>query len=85
MDPEILLSGIREMISAAIRQALAEGEEERNIAGDLYTINEGVVKDQLTRLHAFHLEVAQNLYGHERELQQVQSIERRLKITGPLH
>lgn len=69
MDPETLLSGIREMISAGARLATATDPEERRIAGSLYTINEGVVLDQLTKLHALHLEVAKNLASHEESIQ----------------
>ena len=55
MNPEILLSGIREMISAGVRLQVATDPEEKRIAGELYTINEGVVRDQLERIDAhFH-------------------------------
>lgn len=55
MNPEILLSGIREMIAVGIRLALAQSAEEKGIAGNLYTINEGVVRDQLEHIDAhFH-------------------------------
>ena len=55
MDPEILLSGIREMISAGVRLHIATDPEEKRIAGELYTANEGVVRDHLERIDAhFH-------------------------------
>lgn len=50
MDSETLLSGIREMIAAAVREATTDSEEGKGIARELYTVNENVVREQLTQL-----------------------------------
>lgn len=50
MDAGTLVSGIREMIAAAVRQATAATDEEKKIAGELYTVNERVVSDGITHL-----------------------------------
>jgi gamma-glutamylcyclotransferase (GGCT)/AIG2-like uncharacterized protein YtfP len=73
MTPETLLSGIREMISAGVRLQVATDPEEKRIAGELYTVNEGVVLEGLTSLHGFQQEVAKNLLDHETRLQSLNS------------
>lgn len=50
MDPEILLSGIREMIAAGVRLQVATDHDEKRTAGELYTLNEGVVRESLKML-----------------------------------
>lgn len=53
MDPEILLSGIREMVSAGVRIQTTTDPDEKRIAGELYTTNESIVHNQL-KLIAHH-------------------------------
>ena len=73
MKPETLLSGIREMISAGVRLQVATDPEEKRIAGELYTVNEGVVLEGLANLHAFQQEVAKNLLAHEGLIRELKS------------
>lgn len=61
MNPETLLSGIREMISAQVRLVTTADPDEKRIAGELYTTNEAVVLDELTHLYGFQQEIANNL------------------------
>jgi hypothetical protein len=57
MEPVLLLSGIREMISAQVRVMTTTDPEEKRIAGEIYTVNEEAVLDQLERIDAhFHPE-----------------------------
>ena len=62
MDSETLLSGIREMISAAVREATTDSEKEQGISRALYTANENVVREQLTQL--FSLVESHDIWLH---------------------
>ena len=59
MDSETLLSGIREMISAAVREATTD---EKELARALYTANENVVREQLAQL--FSLVESHDIWLH---------------------
>ena len=65
MDSETLLSGIREMISAAVREATTDSEKEQGISRALYTANENVVREQLTQL--FSLVESHDVWLHPRK------------------
>lgn len=62
MDSETLLSGIREMIAAAVREATTTTDSEKELARALYTANENVVREQVKQL--FSLVESHDIWLH---------------------